>query len=131
MSLPYCLPYGLWIMYSRVVQGIALNPGVRLVTAKPATRQLYTRHRGTDFKRFCCKKLKRASAVWKTTRARESLGSLHDTTTIPSVQNLTMKEPNLAPSVALVVVAPGGRYVGLDFRVQGLGFRVWGLGFRV
>ena len=57
MSLPYCIPYGLWIMNSRVVQGIAVNPGVRLVKPKPSTGQLYTRHRGTDFQRFCCKEV--------------------------------------------------------------------------
>ena len=57
MSLSYCLPYGLWIMYFRVVQGIALNPGVCLASVKLATRRLYTLHRGTDFTRFCCEKV--------------------------------------------------------------------------
>jgi len=57
MSLPYCLPYGLWMMYSRDVQGIALTPGVCLASVKLATRRLYTRHRGTDLTRFCCEKV--------------------------------------------------------------------------
>jgi len=77
------------------------------------------------------KKLKRASAVRKTARAKESLGYIHDNTTLPPVQNVTLKEPTLAPSVALVVVAPDGRYLGLGFRVQGLGFGVWGLRFSI
>ena len=36
---------------------------------------------------------------------------------------MTLKEATLAPSVALVLVAPGGRYLGLGFRVQGSEFR--------
>ena len=57
MSLPYCLPYGTWIIYSRVVQGIALNPGVCLASVELAARRLYTLHRGDDFTRFCCEKV--------------------------------------------------------------------------
>ena len=77
------------------------------------------------------KKLKRASAVRKTARAKESLGCLHDNTTLPLEQNVPLKEPAKAPSVALLLVARGGRYLGLWFRVQGLGFKVQGLGVKV
>ena len=77
------------------------------------------------------KKMKRASAVRNNARAKESLGYLHDNTTLPPVQNVALKEPTLSPSVALVLVALGGRHLGIVFRVQSLGLRVWGPKFSV
>ena len=75
MSLQHYLPWGLWIMYSRAVQGIALKTGVRLVTVKPATRQLYTRHRGTAFKWFCCKNVEASKVEISHGRKTASLDS--------------------------------------------------------
>ena len=88
---PYRIAYrGDYVTYFLVIHGIALNPGVYLASVKFATRQLYTRHRGTDWTRFYCE-LNRASAVRNNAQAKEGLCRLDDKTTLPPVQNKALK----------------------------------------
>ena len=130
MSLPYGLPYRLWIMNSQVVQGIALNPGVRLVKPKASIKQVYTRHGGTDFERFCCKKAEASK------RLSEDLTGEREPGVPPGHYN-AFSRMKRDPAKQKHPSAERGIGVGETWwtlfgsRVYGSGFSIWGLGFRV